>query len=140
MKHITKSEKQTFNLGKKIAKTLKGGEILALIGELGAGKTVFVKGVAAGLGVKQIVTSPTFVLMKVYPIKDKIKQLVHIDCYRIINPKEIFDIGATEYFDRKDTVTMIEWADKIKNILPKRRISINIKLLKDNLREITIKI
>jgi len=69
----TYSEKQTFNLGKKIAKKLQGGEIIGLTGDLGAGKTVFIKGLAKGLGVRQAVTSPTFVLMKIYKTNLKFK-------------------------------------------------------------------
>ena len=148
-KIITKSEKQTFNLGKKIAKTHKGGEVLALTGDLGAGKTVLVKGIANGLGVKKIVTSPTFVLMKVYPLKNKSHKLVHVDCYRTTNSQEIIDIGTTEYFGREDAITVIEWAEKIKDILPRLRqdsdgqarqkIEIKIKLGYNNEREITIK-
>jgi len=152
MKYLSTSEKQTFNLGQKLAKTLKGGEVLALTGELGAGKTVLIKGIAAGLGIKKIITSPTFVLMKVYPITNyrlPITKLVHIDCYRTTNPQEIADIGATEYFGRPEAITVIEWADKIKKILPRRRqgfggqarqkIEIEIKLKGENSREIIIK-
>jgi len=113
-----------------------------LTGQLGAGKTVLIKGIAWGLEIKKIITSPTFVLMKVYSIKNsklKIKNLVHIDCYRTKNSQEIIDIGATEYFGRQDTVTVIEWADKIKKILPKKTIQIIIKLRGENKREIIIK-
>lgn len=132
MNKITNSEKQTFNFAKKFAKQLKGGEIIGLIGNLGAGKTIFAKGLAAGLGIKQTVNSPTFVLMKVYRIKNqksRIKDLVHIDAYRIKSEQDIIAIGAQEYFDRDDAITIIEWADKIKKILPKktRYISINNK-------------
>ena len=143
MKIITKSEKETFNLGKKIAKRLKGGEVLALTGELGAGKTVFAKGVAAGLGIKKIITSPTFVLMKIYhlpPIAYSLQpnKLIHLDCYRVKSPQEIIDIGATEYF-KPNTITVIEWADKIKKILPKRALEINFIIKKGDNREILIK-
>lgn len=138
-KIITRSEKQTFTLGQKLAQQLKGGDVLALTGELGAGKTVLIKGIATGLGIKKIITSPTFVLMKVYPVKGKIKQLVHIDCYRIKNPQEIIDIGATEYFHQPDTVVVIEWADKIKKILQTgQKKKIMLKLIDKNIREITI--
>ncbi len=144
-KIITKSEKQTLNLGKKLAKILKGGEVLALTGNLGAGKTVLIKGIAAGLGIKKIITSPTFVLMKVYQLKAKsyklaVNKLIHIDCYRTSNLQEMADIGATEYFGRFDSITVIEWAEKIKKILPARQtIKIEIKLKKENIREIIIK-
>jgi tRNA threonylcarbamoyladenosine biosynthesis protein TsaE len=123
MGHITNSEKETFNFAKKFAKRLKGGEIIGLTGDLGAGKTVFAKGLAAGLGVKKNITSPTFVLMKIYEIKkpcSKIKILCHIDAYRLKTPQDLIAIGAEEYFNRPDAVTVIEWADKIKKILPKK--------------------
>ncbi len=130
---ITKSTKETINLGKKLAKKLHGGEILALSGNLGAGKTTLIKGIAAGLGIKKIITSPTFVLMKVYKVKHKnIKRLVHIDCYRIKKPSDIIAIGATEYFGKKDTVTVIEWPEKIKKILPRQILKIKLEYKKNN--------
>jgi len=133
-KYLTKSEKQTIALGKKITNNLKGGEILALTGDLGAGKTTLIKGIAKGLGIEKIITSPTFVLMKIYtikPKKSKIKILVHIDCYRITSAQEIDDIGALEYFNDANTVVVVEWADKIKKILPKKIININLNLGKN---------
>jgi len=94
---------------------------LGLIGDLGAGKTVFTKGLAQGLGVKKVISSPTFVLMKVYRVNrsGKIKKLVHIDAYRLKNDADAAAIGISEYFSRTDTVAVIEWADKIKKVLPK---------------------
>lgn len=138
-KVITTSEKQTFTLAKNLAKTLTGGEVITLQGNLGAGKTVFTKGLAAGLGIKKIVNSPTFVLMNIYEVKHPmIKQLVHIDCYRLKNPKDIIDIGATEYFNQPDTVVVIEWAEKIKNILPRSRFNISINLKGETSRQISL--
>jgi tRNA threonylcarbamoyladenosine biosynthesis protein TsaE len=120
MKFISISEKQTFNFAKKFSKELAGGEIIGLIGNLGAGKTVFTKGLAAGLGIKKNVASPTFVLMKAYPVAGhkQIKWLVHFDAYRVKTAGDLSAIGAKEYFNRPDTVSVIEWADKIKKILP----------------------
>lgn len=107
------SAAQTKALGLKLATKLKGGEIIALTGHLGSGKTTFVKGLAKGLGVKETITSPTFVLMKVYNTKHKtIKQFVHIDCYRVPG-LEITSIGLNDYVNRSDTVVVIEWADKL---------------------------
>ncbi len=129
MRQITASEKQTFEFAKKLAQKLKGGEIIGLVGDLGAGKTIFTKGIAAGLGIKQNITSPTFVLMKVYEVKSlkfKVKSLCHIDAYRIKTPQDIIAIGAEEYFNRPGTVTVIEWADNIKKILPKKTRYINL--------------
>ena len=141
MKYLTISEKQTFNLAKKFAEKLKGGKIIGLIGDLGAGKTIFTKGLAAGLGIKQIVNSPTFVLIKIYPVrnlKSKIRNLIHIDAYRIKSEQDIIAIGAQEYFARPDTVAIIEWADKIKKILPKKTSYINIEDKEGNKRIINI--
>ncbi len=149
-KIITKSEQETLALGRQLARTLKGGEVLALTGELGAGKTIFTKGVVKGLGIKSVINSPTFVLMKIYPVRGlapngvnpvknkNIKQLVHIDCYRITDVQQIAEIGASQYFTEPQTVTIIEWAEKIKNILPKQIIKIKIELKQGNQRKITI--
>lgn len=121
MKFFSTSEKQTLNFAKKFSQYLAGGQVLGLIGNLGAGKTIFTKGLAIGLGIKKNITSPTFVLMKIYSVKSpKIKFLVHIDAYRIKSARDLIAIGADEYFSRPDTITIIEWADKIKSILPKK--------------------
>ncbi|MDO8668164.1 MAG: tRNA (adenosine(37)-N6)-threonylcarbamoyltransferase complex ATPase subunit type 1 TsaE [bacterium] len=139
MKIISSSEQETYLIGKEFAKKLTSGEILGLIGDLGAGKTIFTKGLAAGLGIRKTLTSPTFVLMKVYPVKSfrssernsaesgvisrgkpQIKLLAHLDAYRIKSAEDLVAIGMNEYANRPDTVTVIEWADKIKTILPKK--------------------
>ncbi len=139
-KITTNSEQETFDWAKKFAQELKGGEIIGLTGDLGAGKTVFAKGLADGLGVKNTVTSPTFVIMKVYEIKNKelrIKNLAHIDAYRLKSERDIVAIGADEYFERKDTVTVIEWPENIKKILPKKTIFIEFKIQKNTRTIIT---
>ena len=138
MQFISSSTKQTFSFAKKFASQLKGGEILGLVGPLGAGKTVFVKGLAAGLGIKKKITSPTFVLMKIYPLKLRgkpaIKNLVHLDAYRIKQAKELLAIGVKDYIGHPDAVTVIEWAEKIKKILPKKARIIEIKHKTNNIR------
>ena len=141
-KIITNSEQETFDWAKNFAQKLKGGEVIGLIGDLGAGKTVFAKGLADGLGVKNTVTSPTFVIMKVYEIKNKelrIKNLAHIDAYRLKSERDIVAIGADEYFERKDTVTVIEWPENIKKCLPKNIIYININIKEGDKRIINKK-
>lgn len=120
---ITRSEEETAAFAGKYAKTLRGGDIVGLVGDLGAGKTVFTKALARVFGIKRVVNSPTFTLMKVYKVpgtESSIKSLVHIDAYRLNNDRDILNIGAEEYFCRPDTVTIIEWADKIKKVLPKK--------------------
>ena len=142
MIHITSSEKQTFNFAKKLAKTLKGGEIIGLVGDLGAGKTVFAKGLAAGLGIKKNIASPTFVIMKIYNVKSQalnIKRLVHIDAYRLKSARDLLAIGVKDYLGRPDTVSVIEWADRVKNIFPKKTKFIKIINKKKNERIIKIK-
>jgi tRNA threonylcarbamoyladenosine biosynthesis protein TsaE len=132
VKIITRSEKETFEFAKKYAQTLKGGEVIGLIGDLGAGKTVFVKGVAAGLGIKKTITSPTFVLMKVYPVRKHktIKNLVHIDAYRLKG--EVWDLGLNEYLNN-ETAIIIEWPSKIRNYL--KIVNTNYKIEIDNSAE-----
>jgi tRNA threonylcarbamoyladenosine biosynthesis protein TsaE len=130
-KYIIKTEKDTEKLAKKLAGQFKGWEIIGLIGNLGAGKTTFTQYLAKELGVKDIVNSPTFNIIKIYDIKkSNIKQLIHIDAYRLNSPEELEVLGVNEYFEDKNTITIIEWADKVKNILPKNTIIINIKLNK----------
>lgn len=112
-KYTSNNANQTRALGKKVAQILVGGEALALIGNLGSGKTTFVKGLAKGLGVKMTITSPTFVLMKVYKTKHKtIKQFVHVDCYRLPGT-EFAAIGLSDFLNQPDTVVAIEWAEKL---------------------------
>ncbi|MFA6227681.1 MAG: tRNA (adenosine(37)-N6)-threonylcarbamoyltransferase complex ATPase subunit type 1 TsaE [Patescibacteria group bacterium] len=145
MKFISKSEKETYNFAKKLSKQLQGGEVFCLIGDLGAGKTAFTKGLAGGLGIKGIITSPTFVLMKNYkiesrqPAKSEIRQLVHIDAYRLIDGEQLAAIGALDYLSDPDCVTVIEWADRVRDIWPKKIIRIEFKILKGDEREIKIK-
>ncbi|MBI5071962.1 tRNA (adenosine(37)-N6)-threonylcarbamoyltransferase complex ATPase subunit type 1 TsaE [Candidatus Falkowbacteria bacterium] len=133
MKFIFKNEKETLAFAEKFAKNFRGGEVVALIGELGAGKTVFTKGLAHGLGIKERVQSPTFLLMKIYNIHPstgsghKIKNLVHVDAYRLSGAAELANIGILDWLGRPDTVTVIEWADKVVELLRDRKV-IKIKM------------
>ena len=138
-KIITNSEKETKNLAKNLAKQIKGGQTIALNGDLGAGKTMFVKGLAESFGIKNV-SSPTFVLMKVYNIKNNknIDKLCHIDAYRLIDYRDLLAIGADEYIKDKKTLVVIEWADKVKKILPNCFKAINIKHLEQNVREFSL--
>jgi len=138
----SKSPTQTQTIAKQIANSLSGGEILALSGDLGVGKTEFTKGLAKYLKIKESITSPTFVLLKPYQTSHKkIKTLVHIDCYRLENTEELFELGLNEYLSDPYTITIIEWADKIKNALPKKNVLyVNLKLGKNKFeRSITLK-
>jgi tRNA threonylcarbamoyladenosine biosynthesis protein TsaE len=133
---ISKNEKETYKIAADLVKRIKGGEVIALEGDLGAGKTIFTKGLAKAFGIKQHVTSPTFVLMKVYDVKNResrVKNFVHVDCYRLDEPQELFYLGIEEYLNKPDTIVVVEWADKIKDYLKgfKKVIWIKIKIAED---------
>ena len=115
--YITNSAEETQKLAEKLAETLVGGEIFVLTGTLGAGKTTFIQGLAEGLGVKDNLTSPTFVLMKRYR-GDKNRYLVHIDCYRIESSVALSDLGLDEIFEDKRNIVVIEWGERIEDSLP----------------------
>ncbi len=135
LKVNTKSVDETQRLGEKLASFLKPGDILSLTGDLGAGKTCFTQGVARGLGIKRRITSPTFNLIKEY--KNTLP-LYHFDVYRIDTLEEMRDLGYEEYFFGEG-ITVIEWGDKIRPILPPNLLEIEFKrLLEANEREIHI--
>jgi tRNA threonylcarbamoyladenosine biosynthesis protein TsaE len=127
---ISKSEKETEKIAGKLAKKLKGGEVIGLIGDLGTGKTVFVRGLAKAFGIKKPITSPTFVLMKVYKIENwplGIENFLHVDAYRLKDEKDLIEIGILDWLNKKESIIIIEWADKVKKILPKNSIIIKMK-------------
>lgn len=109
--YLTSSERETFLLAKRLAKDFKGQEVVFLIGELGAGKTVFAKGIAAGLGMKDVhqVCSPSYTLINIYKAKYPI---FHIDLYRLGKNAEILDLGWEDYLGQG--VIVVEWAEKIR--------------------------
>lgn len=132
------SQTDTENIAKKIVNQLSGGEVLALVGNLGAGKTVFVKGLAKALGVEENVTSPTFVLMKIYQTNhQQIKRLVHVDCYRLDKAEDLEEIGLSDYLHNSENIVVIEWADRIAS-LPKNTININIEYINSAERNISV--
>lgn len=136
MVKISKSVEETIELGAKLAKGLKRGDCVALIGELGAGKTVFAKGVAKGLGVRgaRYVNSPTFVIIKEYEGR---LPLYHFDLYRLDGHSGFDEMNYEEYF-YGDGVTVIEWADKIRELLPDRYWEVSLKAVDEKQREIKI--
>ena len=139
IKKITKEEKETINFARDFTKTLKGGNIIGLKGDLGSGKTVFSKGIARALGIKENINSPTFVLMKVYDTQNKkIKKFIHIDAYRIKNISDLETIGALEYINDKNNLTVIEWIQNIEKDFSKHFINIEIKYIDKNQREIIV--
>ncbi|MCL5795851.1 MAG: tRNA (adenosine(37)-N6)-threonylcarbamoyltransferase complex ATPase subunit type 1 TsaE [Patescibacteria group bacterium] len=146
-KIITSSQAETQELARKIAQNLKPGSIIALKGDLGTGKTTFTKGIAWGLGIKENINSPTFLIIKEHEIKSKVEsprvknqniKLIHIDAYRLKSAKEAKKIGLDEYFS-KDNICIIEWPENITGILPKRTKFIALKHLGETKRKIIIK-
>lgn len=121
----TLNAQETFNLGEKIGKSLKGGDVVCLYGELGAGKTVLAKGIGQGLGVKEEITSPTFTLIQEYTIENSEIKFIHMDLYRLQYPEEAEVIGVTDYFG-DDYVCLLEWPEIISNLLPEDRMEIRI--------------
>lgn len=130
MKYILKTEEDTENLAKEIASRIKGGETIGLVGDLGAGKTTFSKYLAKALGVESHVNSPTFVIMKVYETHGHgIRYVAHMDAYRLSNSNQLSEIGLDVYLNNPDSVVIIEWAEKIKEALPKNTIWIEFKIV-----------
>lgn len=125
---ITQSNLETQKLAQNLAKEFKSG-VIALSGDLGSGKTTFVQGFAKGLGIKDKIISPTFVLIRQHG------RLYHVDLYRIDNFSEL---GLEELFLDKNAIVLVEWAEKIKNLLPKNTIWITFKMLSENKRGIKL--
>ena len=110
-----KNEKETENFGRRLGESLSAGDVVAMVGDLGTGKTTLTGYLARGLGIKETVSSPTFTIIKEY--NSGRLPLYHFDVYRIGDPEELFNIGADEYFDG-DGVCVVEWADLVSEELP----------------------
>ncbi len=129
---ICKSLEDTKKLAFDFEKELFGGEVVTLTGDLGAGKTTFTKSLALAMGINEHITSPTFTLMNQYQGKNL--KLYHFDMYRIDDIDEILETGLTEYFGNRDAVCVIEWAENIKALLPKKLLNITIEKIDENSR------
>ena len=131
---ISNSANETMELGKKIAELASAGSIFCLTGDLGAGKTTLVRGIAQALEIKSVVQSPTFNIMKIY--FDGKKPLIHIDAYRLADVDT--DIGLDEYIGYETGITVIEWPMFIDRLIPDTANEINIVNLGNDVRKITI--
>ena len=123
---VTQNPEATKQVGKNLGQNLSPGSIVALIGELGSGKTTLVQGIGEGLRIKSLIKSPSFVIINEY---DGPLPLYHFDLYRLNNAEEILSLGYEEYFYEKRGVVVIEWAKKIKDFLPKEYLEINLKIV-----------
>ncbi len=131
----TKSPQETLELGKRLGQRLVGGLVVALVGDLGAGKTQFVKGIACGNGAtdpKQV-TSPTFTLINEYAGERK---LFHIDTYRLRGSAELFALGFDELI-AEDAVVAVEWADRVQEAIPEEHLRIEVEAIDANIRRLT---
>ena len=131
---VSDSAEETMELGKTLARVAKNGSVFCFTGDLGAGKTTLVRGIAQGLNIKSVVQSPTFNIMKIY--FDGTKPLIHIDAYRLADVNT--DIGLDEYIGYETGLTVIEWPGFIKGLIPENAITVNIINLGENQRKITI--
>ena len=138
MKYVTKSPEETMGLGYKLGKKLKPGTLVALVGELGTGKTLFTKGIAKALGVKDYehVNSPSYVIVKEY--RSKKAPLYHFDLYRVRSSHDLETVGYEEYFYSKG-ISVVEWADRAEDVLPEEYILVKFRYSGRSKRNITIK-
>ena len=134
----TNSEEETMLFGEKLAKTVGKGVVFTLLGDLGAGKTHFVKGFVKGLGSDSLVTSPTFTLLNVYE-GGKVP-VYHFDMYRLSSKEEAEELGFNEYFDLKtlDGIVFVEWPSQVEGLITCPHIQIKIDKIDDNKRKITV--
>lgn len=129
-----KSSLKTQELAKNLVKFLEAGDIISLTGDLGAGKTCFTQGLASGLGIDLSITSPTFNILKEYHGS---LPLYHFDVYRIESMDDFFEIGYEEYFFNQG-ISVIEWGDKIKTLLPEAYLEIQFKRISDTVRQLIV--
>lgn len=141
MEFITKSARETQDVGQKVAADLikKTPTVIALTGDLGSGKTTFVQGFVKALGIRKKIISPTFVLMRTYKAKKK-NVLYHLDLYRLESnlESEIENLGIKDIWKEENNILVIEWAEKIKKLLPDDTIWIKFEYLSDDQRKIII--
>jgi len=137
MKHtiITNSYEETQKLGADFARKINLVSVLALHGDLGSGKTTFIQGLAKGLGIERKIISPTFIIMRTYQITPK--TFYHVDLYRIKDEKDIRDLGLIDLMQEPQNLFAIEWPEKIKSLLPQKRLDIFFEYLDENKRKIT---
>lgn len=133
--YISHNTEETKELAKKLANQLCAGKVVLLYGTLGAGKTTFTKALIKELGFDGIVTSPTFSIYNIYQAKFPV---YHFDMYRIEDESEAEEIGIDEIFEDKNSVSIVEWPEKVKDILPEDAMNIKINILDENTREFIV--
>jgi tRNA threonylcarbamoyladenosine biosynthesis protein TsaE len=138
-KYISTNSKETKKIASKLAKHLVGGDLICLYGELGAGKTEFIKGLAESLGVSERVNSPSYSLLNIYKLKEKGFRLAHFDFYRLDNNLSQPPADLKDYIGEKNYLVVIEWAGRVEKFLPDKRIDVKLNYLeKINSRKVEI--
>ncbi|MBU0546866.1 tRNA (adenosine(37)-N6)-threonylcarbamoyltransferase complex ATPase subunit type 1 TsaE [Patescibacteria group bacterium] len=144
--YLTNSAAETKRIASEMARQIlsckpkKKAFLIGLVGDLGGGKTTFTQGLAKGLGVKDKILSPTFVIMKKFKIKHpRFQYFYHFDCYRFLKNKDILDLDFKKIINNPGNIVAMEWADKIKNVLPKTTTWINFDFVDNKKRKIMIK-
>ena len=135
--YFSYSEEETQKIAAGLALELKSPSIVALHGNLGDGKTVFARGFARGLGINDIICSPTFNIIREYPFRDD-SILYHMDLYRIADSETAMTFGIEEYLNNANAISLIEWPERISDILPANTIIVELLRVNDSQREITI--
>ena len=146
LEFLTKNPSQTKMLGEALAREIiiagnqKQARILGLVGDLGGGKTTFLQGFAKGLGVKERVLSPTFVIFKKFKLKSKLPFdfFYHMDCYRLFNKKDLTVLGFDEVVKDQKNIIAAEWSDKVVRLVPKDGLIIKFVFINENTRKISI--
>jgi tRNA threonylcarbamoyladenosine biosynthesis protein TsaE len=138
---LTNSFEETRKLGKDFAETLKKGDAICLYGDLGSGKTTFIQGMAKGLGIKNRIISPTFVIVRCYKLQNQesSERFYHMDLYRIGSEKDIEGLGIGEIINDKNNIVAVEWADKLGNQKLQKKINIEFSYESDNVRRIVFR-
>ena len=137
MKVVTSSPEETIKFAESVGKKLKGGDVIAYVGGLGVGKTTFTRGLSIGLGIGDMVTSPTFALVNEYRSDSSNIMICHFDMYRITNSLDLETTGFYDYMNGRN-ILAVEWSENISDALPKNTIYIKITRLSENEREIEI--
>lgn len=137
MNKTSHSPEETISIAREFSKKIKPGTVIALTGNLGSGKTTFIKGLAMGFGLEDAgaITSPTFALMHIYPSNP---QVYHFDLYRLDTVKDVQDIGFEEFINEPNTVTCVEWAEKAGELMPKDTVRISFEVTGDTERRISL--
>ncbi len=134
---ITNSANETMNFAQELGELITPFELIAFFGDLGAGKTAFIKGFAKSFGVEEYVCSPTFSIVNEY-VYDRLKKIVHCDMYRIFDEEELYGAGYFDMLKDKNAIVLIEWSENVVDFLPKSYIKVKIDVLGENKRKINV--